>query len=593
MKLLPEKFQKFSEILDKLMLILAGSVIATLLIEYGFYIDNITKRIIHLFNSIVIFYFVFFNLSKLIINPKPLNYLRRKWIEFILTFLILIQTFGFLFYIQKPYLNFDIQTITRFYIASVQIYLALDIGLKTIRYSEKIIQRSIHPARILVSSFLLLILIGTLLLLLPRSTHNGISLINALFTATSAVCVTGLIVVDTGTYFTKFGQFIILLLIQLGGLGIMTFTTFFVVLLNGGLGIKERVFLSEVLSQNNFSKISSTILRILFLTFSIEAVGAISLYYFLPDTIFKNETEKIFCAVFHSISAFCNAGFSTFSNNLMDIKYNIPSVLTIAALFILGGLGFIVLSEYIEKPILKFLRKIKFFRQRIQPQRIVLTLHSKLTLYTTLILIITGTSLFFVLEFNNTLKTESFIYKVVHSFFQAVTPRTAGFNTIDISKIGIPTSLLIMLLMWIGASPGSTGGGIKTTSFAILILKIHAMITGRERVEIFNKQISEETIMRAFVSATLSVLLITTSTFILTLTEKGANLIDLSFEVISAFGTVGLSRGVTPNLTNFGKLIIIMMMFIGRVGPLAFAFALLGKVEKRNYEFQKENVLVT
>jgi len=596
LKLLQEtqtRFQKFSETLDRLMLILAGSVIATLLIEYGFYIDSVTERIIHLFNSVVIFYFVFFNFAKLILNPKPINYLRKKWIEFLLTFLILLQTFGFLFYIQKPYLNLDIQTITRIYIASVQIYLTLDIALKTIRQSEKIIQKSIHPTRVLVSSFLLLILLGTILLLLPKSTHNGISLINALFTATSAVCVTGLIVVDTGTYFTQFGQLIILILIQLGGLGIMTFTTFFTLLLSGGLGIKERVLLSEIFSQSNLSKISSTIIRILFLTFSIEAIGAIALFNFLPDSFFKNETEKIFCAVFHSVSAFCNAGFSTFSNNLMDIKYNIPSILTIAILFILGGLGFIVLNEYIEKPILKILRNIKFLRPKIEPQRIVFTLHSKLTLYTTIILIITGTLLFFTLEFNNTLKTEPFIYKISHSFFQAVTPRTAGFNTIDISKISIPTSLLIMLLMWIGASPGSTGGGIKTTSFAIIILKIHATITGKERVEVFNKQINEETITRAFASATLSILLIISSTFILTLTEKGTNLIDLFFEVVSAFGTVGLSRGITPGLTNFGKLIIIIMMFIGRIGPLAFAFALFGKVERRNYEFQKENVLVT
>jgi potassium uptake TrkH family protein len=475
----------------------------------------------------------------------------------------------------------------------VQIYLTLDIALKTIRQSEKIIQKSIHPTRVLVSSFLLLILLGTILLLLPKSTHNGISLINALFTATSAVCVTGLIVVDTGTYFTQFGQLIILILIQLGGLGIMTFTTFFTLLLSGGLGIKERVLLSEIFSQSNLSKISSTIIRILFLTFSIEVIGAIALFNFLPDSFFKNETEKIFCAVFHSVSAFCNAGFSTFSNNLMDIKYNIPSILTIAILFILGGLGFIVLNEYIEKPILKILRNIKFLRPKIEPQRIVFTLHSKLTLYTTIILIITGTLLFFTLEFNNTLKTEPFIYKISHSFFQAVTPRTAGFNTIDISKTSIPTSLLIMLLMWIGASPGSTGGGIKTTSFAIIILKIHATITGKERVEVFNKQINEETITRAFASATLSILLIISSTFILTLTEKGTNLIDLFFEVVSAFGTVGLSRGITPSLTNFGKLIIIIMMFIGRIGPLAFAFALFGKVERRNYEFQKENVLVT
>ncbi len=573
------------------MLFLASLVIITLLIEYGFYISDLTRRIIHQFNSLVIFYFVFFNLSKLLINPNPLDYIRRKWIEFLLTFLIIVQSIGFLFYVYKP--HFDVQTLVRIYIASVQIYLILDIALKTIRYSQRIILKSIHPTRALALSFLFLILSGTTLLLLPKATHSGISLIDALFTATSAVCVTGLIVVDTGTYFTRFGQFIILILIQLGGLGIMTFTTFFALLLGGGVGIKEKISLSEIFSEKNLSRIQSTVIRILFLTFSIEAVGAIALYNFLPDSIFKNESDKIFCAIFHAVSAFCNAGFSIFSNNLVEIKNNIPSVFTIATLFILGGLGFFVLTELIEKPILKALRKIKFLKQKIPPQTIVLTLHSKLTLSTTLLLIISGTILFFALEFNNTLSDEPLIHKIFHSFFQAVTPRTAGFNTLDISKIGIATSLLIMLLMWIGASPSSTGGGIKTTSFSLIILKIIAIVTGKERVEIFRKQVNEESVTRAFASALLSILFITTFIFVLTMTEKNLSLIDISFEVVSAFGTVGLSRGITSNLTNFGKLIIIITMFIGRIGPLAFSFALFGKVEKRNYEFQKESVLVT
>ncbi|CUS91290.1 TrkH family potassium uptake protein, partial [Candidatus Kryptonium thompsonii] len=292
-------------------------------------------------------------------------------------------------------------------------------------------------------------------------------------------------------------------------------------------------------------------------------------------------------------SAFCNAGFSTFSNNLMDIKNNIPAILTIATLIILGGLGFIVLSESIEKPFLKMLRKIKFLRNKIPPQRVVFSLHSKLAISTTAILIIFGSLFFFILEFNNSLKAEPTLGKVAHAFFQAVTPRTAGFNTIDISKISITTTLFIMLLMWIGASPGSTGGGIKTTSFALIVLKIRSMIKGDERVEIFNKQISEESVSRAFASGLLSILLILTATFILTITEKTANLIDIYFETVSAFGTVGLSRGITPNLTIFGKLIIITMMFIGRVGPLVFSFALFGKAEKKRYELQKENVLVT
>jgi trk system potassium uptake protein TrkH len=372
----------------------------------------------------------------------------------------------------------------------------------------------------------------------------------------------------------------------------MTFTTFFITIL-GGISLRERVLLSEIFNEKSLAKISSTITRILLLTFTIEFIGAIALFNFLPDSLFKNKSDKIFHSVFHSISAFCNAGFSTFSNNLIAIKYNAPAILTIAFLFIAGGLGFIVLTEYTEKPILRLLRSVKFFRERIQPQSVTLSLHSKLALSTTFILIIFGTFSFFVLEFNNTLKGESFFYKVIHSFFQAVTPRTAGFNTLDISQISVATSLLIIFLMWVGASPGSTGGGIKTTSFALIILKIISIINGRGKVEIFKKQVHEETVMRAFVSAIFSILILSVATFFLTLIETGKSLIDLLFEVVSAFGTVGLSRGVTSNLTNVGKLIIIMMMFIGRVGVLTVSFALFGRIERRNYEFQKENILVT
>ncbi|MCS7229597.1 MAG: TrkH family potassium uptake protein [Candidatus Kryptonium sp.] len=587
-----DRLKKITDILNGIMIVVAGSVIATLVIEYGFHIDELTERILHQFNSIAIFYFVFFNLSKLILNPDPISYFRKKWLEFILTFLIIIQSIGFLFYIHGAQI-IDIKTITRIYIASSQIYLTLDIALKALRYSQSLIQKSIHPAQLLVLSFLIMILLGTFLLFLPKATYHGISFIDALFTATSAVCVTGLIVVDTGTHFTRLGQIIILVLIQLGGLGIMTFTTFFVILLSGGMGIKEKILLSEIFSEKNLSKISSTVSRILILTFSVEALGAIALFYFLPDSIFKSKMEKVFHSIFHSISAFCNAGFSTFSNNLIDIKDNIPAILTIALLFILGGLGFIALTESIEKPFLKTIRRIKFIHDKIPPQTIVFSLHSKLTIYTTVILIILGTLIFLMLEFNNTLRTENFWGKIIHAFFQAVTPRTAGFNTLEISKIGVPTALFISLLMWIGASPGSTGGGIKTTSFALVILKIYAMITGKDKVEIFRKQVSEESISRAFVSALLSAFLILTATFILTITEKTFELVDIFFEVVSAFGTVGLSRGITADLTIFGKLIIIMMMFIGRVGPLVFSFAIFGRIEKRKYEYQKENVLVT
>ena len=579
--------EKFESILDKTMFVLAGLALVTLVLEYGFYVNELVKSIIHLVDVLIIAYFIFYHYSKMIISRHPIRYIKSHWFEFILTTLILIQLVGVFYFSVLREVN--ISVIIRFYIVATQVYIVINIGIRTVRYSREVAQRSIHPTRVFVLSFLLLILTGTLLLMLPRATHNGISLIDALFTATSAVCVTGLIVVDTATYFTRFGQWIIMFLIQLGGLGIMTFTTFFAILLGGGMGIRERIFLSQLLNEANFSNLRKTLVSIILLTFTIEALGTFLLFNFWGD-VFSSTRDRFFFSLFHSISAFCNAGFSTFSENLYAVRYNYGGVLTIAFLFITGGLGFIVLSDVLSKTTFSVFRA---FKKEIPYERTRYLLHTKLTLRITLILILVGTFLFFVFEFNGVLKNESLIAKFIFSFFHSVTPRTAGFNVVDVSRLSVSTSLIVMFLMWVGASPGSTGGGVKTTSFGVLILKIYALVTGRDKVEVFGREISESTVARAFATATLSVLFIMGATLILSVTEKTASLIDLFFESVSAFSTVGLSRGVTPNLTNYGKLVIIILMFVGRVGPLAFLFAISKQKKPVKYEFPKENVLVT
>jgi potassium uptake TrkH family protein len=589
---LEEKLDRLSKLLDKIMIILAGAALATLVIEYGFFINQPTKSIIHLIDISILSFFIFHHFAKLIISKHPLKYLRSHWIEFLLSTLILLQFIGLTVYASFIE-QVNISAITRFYIVATQVYIILDIGIKTIRYSREIAQRSIHPTRILVTSFIILILLGTFLLLLPKSTYKGISLIDALFTATSAVCVTGLTVVDTATYFTRFGQWIILILFQLGGLGIMTFTTFFAILLGGGMGIRERIVLSEIVNETNFSKISSTIASIVLLTFTIEAIGVLILFNLWDENLFQNVEERFFFSLFHSVSAFCNAGFSTFSENLNAVRNNPGIILTISLLFLSGGLGFIVMFDILTKTIFASLRKINFFRDKIPFEKTQYSLHTKLTLTVTAILIISGTISFFIFEYNGVLRDEGLFEKLIHAFFQSTTPRTAGFNTVNIGNLSMGTSLLLMFLMWIGASPGSTGGGIKTTSIGVMALKIYSLATGRDKVEVFNRQISESTVTRAFATATLSIIFIMSATFLLTLTENKSSLVDILFESISAFSTVGLSRGLTQNLTNYGKLIIIMMMFIGRVGPLAFIFAVAKQQEPARYEFPKENVLVT
>ncbi|MFO7754825.1 MAG: potassium transporter TrkG [Bacteroidales bacterium] len=456
--------------------------------------------------------------------------------------------------------------------------------------------RYVNPAQLFILSFLAIIFTGTILLLLPNSTHSGISFTDALFTSTSAVCVTGLIVVDTGSYFTLFGQTIIMLLIQMGGLGIMTFTSYFSYFFKGGATYENQLLLGEIINAERIADVFSTLKRIIIVTFIIEAIGAVFIFSFLDKSIMPAFSEQFFFSIFHTVSGFCNAGFSTLTNSFYEtgFRFNYPLHLTIAALFITGGIGFPILfnsfkyvRHFIVNRLTPFLR-----RKPVVHLPWVININTRLVVITSLVLIISGTAFFYIAEYNNTLADHKGFGKVVTAFFGAVTPRTAGFNTVDTSSLHFSTIMIIIFLMWVGASPASTGGGIKTSTLAISILNLASVARGKNRLELFRREIAGSSIQRAFAIISLSILMIGISVFLIASLEPDMDLMAITFECFSAFSTVGLSQGITGNLKEASKIVIIFTMFIGRVSMLTILVAVIKKVKNMNYRYPAEEVLI-
>jgi trk system potassium uptake protein TrkH len=441
---------------------------------------------------------------------------------------------------------------------------------------------SLSPAQILALGFVAVIICGALLLTLPIASKNGHSLrfLDALFTSTSAVCVTGLVVVDTGTYFTRFGQFVIIALIQIGGLGFMTFSTLAAMFLGKKIGLKERILIQESFNQNNLAGLVRLIRNVILMTLIIEVLGGLILTIrFCFEFSFDRALAFGF---FHAVSAFCNAGFDLFGQvfgkfgSICHYVNDWVISLTIGALIVCGGLGFPVILEIFHFP-----RKKR------------LSLHSKLALWITSVLIIVGALLIFTIEFTNskTIGGVNFSGKFLGPLFQSITTRTAGFNTFDISQLRTGTWFIMIVLMFIGASPSSTGGGIKTTTFGVLAATVVASLKGREDVEIFERRIAKDIIYKAITIMTIALSWVSFVTLVMSLVEPYA-FIRLFFEVMSAFGTVGLSTGITPSLTDLSRTLIILTMFIGRVGPLTVILALFKNEKPNSTRYIEERLMI-
>jgi trk system potassium uptake protein TrkH len=438
-----------------------------------------------------------------------------------------------------------------------------------------------HPTQVLVLGFLSLILIGTILLNLPIASRSGesVGLVNALFTATSAVCVTGLVVVDTLTHWTTFGHVVILILIQIGGLGFMTLGTLFAFIVGKKIFLKERLLMKESLNQFSVSGVVRLTKYILIMTFIIEAIGAILLSItFIPE---HGTLKGIWYSVFHSISAFCNAGFSIIGNFRSMTPYvNNPIVtLTVVTLVVLGGIGFVVILEVLEK------RSFKKF-----------SLHTKLALTMTAALLIIGFLVMITTEFNNpnTMGNLPWYGKILSAIFHSVTPRTAGFNTLPMGGMTVAALFITMVFMFIGGSSAGTAGGVKVTTVGLVIAGVASEIKGKNDIEAFDKRIPMHQIIRAIAIIGLSMGVVILVIMVLSITESNASFLEIMFESISAFGTVGLSLGITQELSVVGKIIISITMFFGRVGPLTIFLALAQKRQKNmgTLRYPEEKIII-
>lgn len=389
-----------------------------------------------------------------------------------------------------------------------------------------------------------------------------------------------------------------MLLIQFGGLGVLTFTSFFAYFFKGGSSFREGLYVKDFLSSDNLSNVLRLAVKIVLFTLGIELLGAVCILLFAQEPLSAmGWGSRLFFAAFHSVSAFCNAGFSTLSMGMYDEGYRslYGFQLTIAILFIFGGLGFNIMFNfyaYFKTLFIRIKRKVLYEETFIWPVRAI-TLNSRIVLVTTLILIVVGTVFMFFVEYNNVLKEhDSFGGKLITAFFCAVTPRTAGFNSVDMTLLSTPTILLTLLLMWIGASPASTGGGIKTSTFAIATLNIFSVASGRYFIELGKREIDDTSVKRAFAIICISLIVIGFAVFFISWLEPDKDLMGIAFECFSAYSTVGLSLGITPQLTDASKIILIVVMFVGRIGTLNLLIGIIRQVNSRYHRYPTENILI-
>ncbi len=596
---IPEKIQKSIKFwIDLLVFLVSVVLIGTAVVDYGFVLDETeTLYISKIYNFTWWFYLIVFT-GRLILT----------WTEITRKTIFLTIMLGVMFYLSliAKFVNvaetsswFAIWNFLKskyFIVALIGIFAVLNVSKGVVNF----INKKTNPALLLVAGFALIIFFGTLLLLLPRSTieHFRLPLADALFVSTSAVCVTGLSPVDLAHTFTLEGQIVIMLLIQIGGLGVMTITSFFALFFMGSTSLYNQFALRDMLGSDAFSSLISTLLNILIFTFTIEAIGALLIWISIHSTMNMTLNEEIFFSVFHAVSAFCNAGFSTLTGNLGNpaILYNHNwFYIIISILIILGGIGFPILVNF--KNVLAFHIKsfcMKLFKKNYKQIRYqhLTNINTKIVIVTTSILIVFGTIIIAILEWNNAFVHMDLEDKLVQSLFNSVAPRTAGFNSVDLTNFSLLTIIVYSVLMWIGGGSQSTAGGIKVNTFAVAISNFFSVIRGKTSVTLFNRELSAESVRRA--SATIFGSLITIIVFFLILVamEPEISPKGLLFETISAYCTVGSSLNITPLLADNSKIIVSVLMFIGRVSLITILMSVIQQKGNTKYRYPKDNVII-
>jgi trk system potassium uptake protein len=533
------------------------------------------------------FFFLRFVL-RVFFDFNPGKFLKRNFWESIIMILILSESVVYFCFGETYWLSVahHLGMTVNGYFFFAQLLFWIIVLRESGRVSFNIGDFRISPAAILALSFLGLIAIGTVLLKMPEMTVAPVSWTDALFTSTSACCVTGLIVKDTATFFTFKGQFIIMLLFQMGGLNMLTIATFIGSFYRKSGSLHAMSLIRNLMDTGETGSLRSILRKVIYYSLTFELAGAFLLFFLWGDHCgFQNTGQQMFFSLFHAISAFNNAGFSLFSNGLFDsaVRFQYGSHIVVMILIVLGGLGFIVLQDLFS-PESRRKRNYNHWRK--------LMVNTRLVLFVSGIFILSGAIMFFVFEYHYSLKDQSLAGKIVTSFFQSVTTRTAGFNSVDMSMVTLPTLLVFMLFMFVGASPGSTGGGIKTTTFAIAIQAAWANIRGKEHVEVFRRNIRWNSVNKAYAIIALELSFIFLFTILLAAADPQFSLREILFEQISAMGTVGLSLGITNNLSLAGKLILVISMFVGRIGPLTMGIIFSKRVVSKKYRYPNTRLMV-
>lgn len=572
--------------------------IITLAIYYGYPQTPETKKL--LINIIqarflvyVINYFIQF-----IYDFEPLNFIKRTWFEALIMGLLIAEGIshsltGNLLLISL-FERIGVVNISGYYALFVQFYFLLVILTEVVVRSNVLPKFQLDPSAVFIFTFIFISLLGAVLLMMPEMTtmHGSMNFLDALFTSTSATCVTGLIVVDTATFFTAKGQFVIMMLIVVGGINIISFGSFIALASKVGVTLKHHSVVENFVNKSSMFSSKSMLGRVLLWVFTIELMATVLIYFSWSDAVpFKNFGDKVFYSVFHAVSAFNNAGFSIFTDGLYNttVRDNSALQIIIALVIFFGSLGILTLID---------LFSFRNILDRIRNPWKQWQFGTKIAFYFSVALVIAGTVLFYLLEANNTLYDKTFFQSLVHSFFQSVTTRTAGFNTIDLVYVSTPALFIMVFLMFIGASSGSTGGGIKTSTFALIFAAVISSIRDDKNVSLFKRTISNELILRAFAVLLFFISGILVSTLLLCISETNILLnprygfFALFFEVVSSYSTVGLSMGITSELSVVGKIIITLSMFVGRVGALTIAFAVGKRVISNKYKYPQGYTMV-
>lgn len=477
-----------------------------------------------------------------------------------------------------------------------QVFLLLFVFIEFSRLEIGRNSRLFNPALLFVASFIITIAIGTALFTLPNAATRPLSLTEALFTATSAVCVTGLSVLDVSKDLTRSGQWLLMLLFQVGGLGVMTFTSFFAFFFKGRSSLEEQLRIRDI-ANTSLGSARSFIIQVILFTLGVELFGAALVYFSTSAEHFPSFSEHVFFSVFHAVSAFNNAGFSTWSNGMYNdlLRFNYPLMWVMAGLIIFGGLGFGIIfnfSRYIRFYITERVRRL-FTGTPIKRFPREVTVSTRIVLKTTLLLLILGSATLVFLEWDKAdIAGHSTWGKISVTFFTAAASRTAGFNVVDFNLMTMPAIMITLLLMYVGGSPGSTAGGIKTTTFALATLNIFATARGRRRVEFAGREISNLSMRRAFATIVLSLIFLGISVTVVASLEPQMALLPVAFECFSAFATVGQSMGITAALGDDTRLFLVVVMFVGRVSGLTLLVSVLRQVQTTPYRYPKEDILI-